>query len=182
MDPRDRFEKGRNRRRVLLFLLLLFLVLVGAGVGGRPDPGAGAMGGAGGHQYGAGGEAGGVGWESKRRKGGKGVSSTAYLVQALIGLVILLGAVLALVNHRARKRKQESTNHGDAGGDGAQPLRFRPNVEGIWEDCRKLGLALLVASLVGGFLQEQIPPVSTFGGTIASLLFWGVGILFGGER
>ena len=34
MDPRDGFEKGRNRRRVLLFLLLLLLVLVGAGVGG----------------------------------------------------------------------------------------------------------------------------------------------------
>ena len=56
----------------------------------------------------------------------------------------------------------------------------QPNIPGIWEDLRKLGLAFQVAAAVGGFLQEQVPLGSAITGFVVGIVAWGSGILFGG--
>jgi len=45
-----------------------------------------------------------------------------------------------------------------------------------------LGLALVIAALIGGFLQNEIGLSPAVGGAVLGVLAWVSGILFGGER
>ena len=57
---------------------------------------------------------------------------------------------------------------------------LQPNIPGVWEDLRKLGLALVIAALIGGFLQNEIGLTTALGGATLGVIAWGSGILFGG--
>ena len=56
-------------------------------------------------------------------------------------------------------------------------MRIRVELEDFREDLRKLGLALLIASMIGGLLQDQFSGEIAVGGAILGVLIWWSGLI-----
>jgi len=52
----------------------------------------------------------------------------------------------------------------------------------VAEDFRRVGVAMIVAGIVGGFFHDQVPASVTLAGLVLGLLVWGIGIRITHER
>jgi len=49
-------------------------------------------------------------------------------------------------------------------------------VTAVADDARKLGLALVIASMIGGLLQGAVDEYVAIGGSVLGIIIWSVGI------